>query len=103
MVGLMGWFGVIHAGISHQDCPLGDAVASGVVPGATVDGMLIVEATACRVALDQLVTHGDWEDDDDDDNEWAGFLLLVMYRLRRGATDRTGRPLRAGEVHWWDV
>lgn len=54
------WCFVVHASITNPDCPLGYAMASGAVPGATVNGVLVVEAPAGGVSLDDLVTHGDW-------------------------------------------
>lgn len=42
---------VVNAGVSNQNYPLGDLVPSRSVPGAPVDGMLVVEATATRVEL----------------------------------------------------
>lgn len=54
-----------NAGISNVDRPLGDAVASCSVPGASVDSVLVVEATALRINFNQLVAHSDCEDGDD--------------------------------------
>lgn len=48
-----------NAGISDQYGSLGDAMASGSVPGASVDSVLVVEATALCVNFKHLVAHGD--------------------------------------------
>lgn len=48
-----------HAGIPDIDSPLCDAVAPCSVPGASIDSVLVVEATALCVDFKHLVTHGD--------------------------------------------
>lgn len=53
--------GVPAAGVAHQDCSPLNAVAWAAVGHATIDGVLVVEAAACRVQLDQLEAHGDDE------------------------------------------
>jgi hypothetical protein len=50
---------VRSAGISHEDGFLLDHVAALPIGRARVDGMLVIKASADRVALDDLVTH--WE------------------------------------------
>lgn len=50
---------VDNAGISNVDGPLGDAVVSCSVSGASVDSVLVIETTALRVNFNHLVTHGD--------------------------------------------
>lgn len=50
------------AGISDVDLTTLDAVIRSAISRATVDGVLVVEASASRVNLHDLVTHGegDW-------------------------------------------
>lgn len=43
--------------VSDQDCSLLDAVSRASIAGTPVDGVLVVEAPASRVELDNLVTH----------------------------------------------
>lgn len=45
------------ASVSHQYCPLRDSVSTSSIVSAPVDGMLVVEASASRVNLDELETH----------------------------------------------
>lgn len=47
------------AGVSHEDLSLLDAVAWTAVGNASVNSMLVVQAAASRVPLNQLVAHGD--------------------------------------------
>lgn len=47
------------AGVSHEDFSLLDAMAWPAVGNAPVDSVLVVEATASRVQLNQLVAHRD--------------------------------------------
>ena len=48
---------VVAAGISNEDGPPLDAVA-GLTKGRTpINGVLVVEASACRVELDELIAH----------------------------------------------
>lgn len=54
-----------NAGISNVDRPLGDAMSSCSVPGASVDSVLVVETTALRVNFNHLVAHSDCEDGGD--------------------------------------
>lgn len=49
---------VIAAGISHPYRLLGDGVSSSSIVCAHVDSVHVVEASACRVHLNHLVTHG---------------------------------------------
>lgn len=50
------------ASVTDEYRPLLDAVAGASIAGALVDSVLVVETTACRVQLNQLVTHGDvWD------------------------------------------
>lgn len=91
-----------NAGISNVDRPLGDAVASCSVPGASVDSVLVVKATALRINFNHLVAHSDCEDGDD--TRMRSSKLLVMYRLRQRVTSRApGRAEQArciGVVSW---
>jgi len=48
---------VLSAGIADQDRPLLDAVAWSSIRSRPVDSMLVVEAPACRVEFNQLITH----------------------------------------------
>jgi hypothetical protein len=48
---------MLRAGHAHTDCPGDDIVAEPAIESAFVDGMLVVEAAAKVVPLDQLVTH----------------------------------------------
>lgn len=45
------------ADITNEDCTRLHAVAGPSIRGASINGVLVVEATACRVQLDQLVAH----------------------------------------------
>lgn len=47
------------AGVADQDCLILHTVAGSSISSASVDGVLIIEATAHRVELNQLVAHGD--------------------------------------------
>lgn len=47
------------AGVADIDCALLDAVAWLAIGRATVNGVLIVEAAACRVELHELIAHDD--------------------------------------------
>lgn len=53
---------VLAAGISNKNCPLLDIVPRLTKGRATVNGMLVVEASARRVELNELVAHvgGGW-------------------------------------------
>lgn len=44
--------------ITDVDCALLYSMAGLAIGGTSVNGMLVVEATACRVYLKQLVAHG---------------------------------------------
>jgi hypothetical protein len=48
---------VLAAGVSDEDLSLLDAVSGAAISDATVNGVLIVEAPASRVQLDELVAH----------------------------------------------
>jgi hypothetical protein len=48
---------VLAAGVSNEDGPSLDAVARLAKGRAPVNGVLVVEASACRVELDELVAH----------------------------------------------
>lgn len=50
--------GVGGARVADEDGALLDAVAATAVGGTAVDGVLVVEAVAGRVQLDELVAHG---------------------------------------------
>lgn len=45
--------------VADQYRPYLDAVSRPAVGRAPVNGVLVVEALACRVALDQLIAHGE--------------------------------------------
>jgi hypothetical protein len=49
---------VLAAGVPNKYRPHLDAVAWSTVGRTPVNGVLVVEASACRVKLDQLVAHG---------------------------------------------
>lgn len=51
--------GVHGAGVADEDGALLHVVAATAVRGAAVDGVLVVEALAGRVQLDELVAHGE--------------------------------------------
>lgn len=51
--------GMCTAGISDVDCALLDVVARSSICRATVNGMLVVEASASRVELNELIAHDD--------------------------------------------
>jgi hypothetical protein len=60
---------VLAAGISHQDRPPLYPMARPAVCRTTVNSVLVVEAAASRVELDQLVAHGE------------GFLMRLRLLL----------------------
>lgn len=47
-------------GVSDEDCTLSYRVVR--VAGASIHGVLVVEATACRVQFNKLVAHDDSSD-----------------------------------------
>lgn len=60
LVGLVpGAGGMSATGETDENRPLLDAVAWLSVGRTPVDGMLVMEAAAHRIELDQLVTHGE--------------------------------------------
>jgi hypothetical protein len=55
----VGLGGVVLAGVPDEDGLLLDGVAPGAVGGAHIDAVLVVEAAAGGIALDDDVAHGD--------------------------------------------
>ncbi len=49
--------GVLAAGVYNQDDPRRDSVSRAAVVGTPIDGVLVVEAAAGRVLLDDLIAH----------------------------------------------